>query len=120
MSSARGGPSGYYARLEGPVCQRAFEGTRLLRLIRASYAANHGIYAAPGVFLDLRESGETCSKHRVMRVNKIKAARGYRMRPSSCSKSSAPIPGILKRDFDVKSPKKAWVADITYIRSREG
>jgi putative transposase len=33
------------------------------------------------VFLDLREAGETCSKHRVtrlMRVNKIRAVRGYR------------------------------------------
>jgi len=38
---------------------------RLLRLIRASFLASHGIYGAPRVFLDLSEAGETCSKHRI-------------------------------------------------------
>jgi putative transposase len=32
-------------------------------LIRASFTANHGICGAPRVFLDLRESGETRSRH---------------------------------------------------------
>jgi putative transposase len=84
-------PSGYYAWLHEPVCQRALEDLRLLRLVRASYSASHGIYGAPRVFLDLREAGETCSKHRVMRlmrVNKIRAVRGYRIRHSATSKPS--------------------------------
>ena len=33
-----------------------------------SFVARHGIYAAPRVFLDLREAGETCSKHRFARL----------------------------------------------------
>jgi putative transposase len=73
--------SGYYAWLREPISRRAQEDIRLLRLIRASFVASHGIYGAPRVFLDLREAGETCSKHRVarlMRVNKIRAVRGYR------------------------------------------
>jgi putative transposase len=116
-------PSGYYAWLQEPVCQRALEDIRLLRLIRASYAASHGIYGAPRVFLDLREARETCSKHRVMRlmrVNGIRAVRGYRIRHSSSSKPSAPIPNLLKRNFDVASPNIAWVTDITYIRTWQG
>ena len=44
------------------------ENVRLLRLIRASFTASRGIYGAPRVFLDLREAGETCSKHRVARL----------------------------------------------------
>ena len=39
-----------------------------MRLIRAAYTASHGIYGAPRVFLDLREAGEGCSKHRVARL----------------------------------------------------
>jgi putative transposase len=65
--------SGYYAWLHRPTSNRAKENARLLRLIRASYKASPGIYGSPRVFLDLREAGETCSKHRVarlMRVNK--------------------------------------------------
>ena len=34
--------SGYYAWLQEPVCQRALEYVRLLRLIRASFVASHG------------------------------------------------------------------------------
>src|ERR1700674_2854954 len=76
-------PSGYYAWLQEPVCQRALEDVRLLRLIRASFAASHGIYGAPRVFLDLREAGETCSKHRVARLIRqadLRPLHGYRTR----------------------------------------
>jgi putative transposase len=61
-------PSGYYAWLTHPISGRAQEDARLLRLIRASFTASQGVYGAPRVFLDLREAGETCSKHRVARV----------------------------------------------------
>jgi len=74
--------SGYYAWLKEPISNRARENARLLRLIRASFAASHGIYGSPRVFLDLREAGETCSKHRVarlMRVNNIRAVRVSRV-----------------------------------------
>lgn len=93
------------------------------RLIRASFAASHGIYGAPRVFLDLREAGETCSKHRVarlMRVNKIRARHGYRTRPYAATKPSALIPNILQRRFTVAKPNQAWVTDITYIRTWQG
>ena len=76
-------PSGYYAWLKQPLSKRAQEDARLLRLIRASFVASQGIYGAPRVFLDLREAGETCSKHRVtrlMRENRLRALHGYRTR----------------------------------------
>ena len=61
-------PSGYYDWLKQPMLNRSQDDARLLRLIRASFVASHGIYGAPRVFLDLREAGETCSKHRVARL----------------------------------------------------
>ena len=36
--------SGYYARLKQPVSNQALENVRLLKLIRASFAASNGIY----------------------------------------------------------------------------
>lgn len=57
-------PSGYYEWLQKPLSDRAVEDARLLTLIRASYKASHGIYGTPRIFLDPREAGETCSKHR--------------------------------------------------------
>jgi putative transposase len=116
-------PSGYYAWLAQPLSDRAQEDARLLRLIRASFTASQGIYGAPRVFLDLREAGETCSKHRVarlMREHQLRALHGYRMRRWSVGKPSVLIPNLLKRQFTVTRRNKAWVTDITYIRTWQG
>src|ERR1700724_2247901 len=97
-------PSGYYEWLQKPISNRAQEDARLLRLIRASFIASHGIYGAPRVFLDLREAGETCSKHRVerlMRENGLRALHGYRTRRVHVGKPSMVIPNVLQRQFTV-------------------
>jgi len=115
--------SGFYAWLKNSVSDRAREDARLLGLIRRSFTASHGIYGARRVFLDLREAGETCSKHRVarlMRVNRLVAAHGYRMRGQRATKPSVLIPNVLKRQFSVSHPNRAWVTDITYILTWEG
>src|SRR3954447_4689810 len=113
-------PSGYYAWLAHPMSDRAQEDARLLRLIRASFAASQGIYGAPRVFLDLREAGEACSKHRVarlMRENRLQALHGYRTRRWSVGKPAVLIPNLLQRRFTVSRPNRAWVTDITYVRT---
>jgi len=115
--------SGYYDWLKQPISNHAVEDARLLRLIRASFLASHGIYGAPRVFLDLREAGEICSKHRVarlMREHQLRALHGYRMRRWSVGKPSVLIPNLLQRQFTVTRRNKAWVTDITYIRTWQG
>ncbi len=95
-------PSGYYEWITRPISKRAQEDARLVRLIHASFTASHGIYGAPRVFLDLREAGETCSKHRVarlMRVNHLRALHGYRTQRWSVGKPSVLVPNRLKRQF---------------------
>jgi putative transposase len=115
-------PSGYYAWLLQPISNRAQEDARLLRLIRASFTVSQGIYGAPRVFLDLREAGKTCSKHRVarlMRVNHLRALHGYRMRRWPVGKPSILIPNLLQRQFTVTRRNKAWVA-LLKLGSHEG
>ena len=116
-------PGGYCEWLHRPLSDRAMEDARLLRLIRKSFVAGHGIYGAPRVFRDLREAGETCSKHRVgrlMRQNDRRAAHGYRTRRVSAGQRPAPLPNLLERKFTVNRSNKAWVADNTYNRTRQG
>jgi putative transposase len=116
-------PSGYYAWLKQPLSNRAQEDARLLRLIRASFVESHGIYGAPRVFLDLREAGETCSKHRVarlMRENGLRAVHGYRTRRWAVGKPAVLIPNLLQRRFTVSRPNRVWVTDITYVRTWQG
>lgn len=116
-------PSGYYAWLNHPLSDRAKNDARLLRLIRASFKASQGVYGAPRVFLDLREAGEACSKHRVarlMRENGLRAQAGYRTRRYVAGKAAELIPNLVKRNFDVSQPDRIWVTDITYVRTWEG
>ena len=116
-------PSGYYEWLQQSLSNRAQEDARLLRLIRASFTASHGIYGASRVFLDLREAGEVCSKHRVtrlMRQANLRALHGYRTRRLAVGKPSVLIPNLVQRQFTTTRPNKAWVTDITYIRTWQG
>jgi putative transposase len=115
--------SGFYAWLRNPLSDRAREDQRVLGLIVAAYTASHGVYGAPRIFLDLREAGETCSKHRVariMRANNLKARYGYRAPRYSSSPTSLLTPNTLQRGFTVPRPNTAWVTDITYVRTWEG
>ena len=115
--------SGYYEWLRKPFSDRAVEDQRLLGLIRAAYIASHRVYGAPRIFLDLREAGETCSKHRVARImkaNNIKALHGYRLPRYARGRTSPLMPNTLQRGFTVPRPNKAWVTDITYVRTWEG
>lgn len=102
--------AGYYAWLQKPISDRVQEDARLLKLIRASFIASHGIYGAPRVLQDLRERGETCSKHRVarlMRENGLRALHGYRIRHIPVSKPPALIPNLLQRQFTVSRKNEA-------------
>ncbi len=115
--------SGFYQWLRNPLSDRALEDQRLLGLIRAAYTASHGVYGAPRIFLDLREAGETCSKHRVARImrgNHIKALHGYRSPRYVRGHTSLLTPNTLQRGFTVQRPNTAWVTDITYVRTWEG
>lgn len=102
-------PSDYYAWLKNPKSDRAKEDVRLLRLIRTSFKASQGVYGAPRVFLDLREAGETCSKHRVaglMRENNMRAVPGYRTRRYIAGKPAELVPNLVKRNFNISQPDR--------------
>jgi putative transposase len=115
--------SGFYQWLHRPLSDRAIEDQRLLPLIRASYAASGGVYGSPRVFLDLREAGQTCGRHRVariMRQHRIKALRGYKAPRRIAGRPSIIAPNKLQREFTVAQPDRVWVTDITYVRTWQG
>ena len=116
-------PSGFYEWVKRPLSDRAIEDQRLLVLIRASYTASGGVYGYRRVYLDLREVGETCGKHRVariMRVNDIRAIHGYKIPRGVYRRPSIIAPNKLQREFTVDYPDRAWVTDITDIRTWQG
>lgn len=109
--------------MRNPLSDRALEDQRLLGLIRAASTASHGVYGAPHILLDLREADEPCSKHRValiMRANHMNALHAYRTPRYARGHTSLLTPNTLQRGFSVQRPNKAWVTDITYVRTWEG
>jgi len=70
------------------------------------------------------DMGETCCPNRVDRLAQIAGIRaqiGYKKRPGKYGgKPSLVVDNTLDRQFDVEAPDKAWVTDITYIRTHEG
>ena len=115
--------SGYYAWRFRPLSDRAIEDCRLLPLIRSSYEASGDVYGYRRVHLDLRELGEVCGKHRVARIMKthdLQAIRGYKRPRVVYGRPSIVTPNKLQRAFTVEHPDRAWVTDITYIRTWQG
>jgi putative transposase len=55
-----------------------------------------------------------------MRVNRLRALHGYHTRRWTVGKPSVVIPNLLQRQFTVTRRNKAWVTDITYIRTWQG
>lgn len=55
-----------------------------------------------------------------MREANLRALHGYRTRRWAVGKPSVLIPNLLQRQFTVTRPNKAWVTDITYIRTWQG
>jgi putative transposase len=97
------------------MSDRDIEDQRLLGVIRGSYVASDGVYGARRVLSDLREAGESCSKHqgaKIMHLHKINAIRGDKAPRRIAGRPSIIAPNRLQRKFTVDAPDHAWVTDI--------
>jgi putative transposase len=116
-------PSGYYAWRKQPSSKRHVEDQRLTGLIKQYWLESGGVYGYRKIHSDLREYGETCGPNRVyrlMRIAGLKAQVGYRKPRQASGKIHIVTPNRLQQQFSVPAPNKAWVTDITYIKTHEG
>lgn len=116
--------SGYYAWRRTPLSSRAKEDGRLLGLIKQCWLESGGVYGQRKLALELRDLGERCSRHRTGRLMKsegLRALVGYGRRPRPRGGEVAQVAAnVLDRNFSIAAPNKAWVTDITYIRTHAG
>jgi putative transposase len=117
-------PSGFYAWMRQPLSHRANEDIRQIALINDAWHDSGKVYGYRKLHDDLRDQGETCCPNRVARLARlagIKAQIGYKRRSGKYGgKPSTIIDNTLDRQFDVNTPDKFWVTDITYIKTYEG
>jgi len=118
--------SGYYDWRGRPESRRSRENRALVEKIRDIPKKNKRlrVYGSPRMHEELVDLGYHCSLNRVarlMRANGIRALQKRKFRVTTDSKHNNPVAGnVLDRKFDVGSPDRAWVSDITYVWTREG
>ncbi len=116
--------SGYHAWRNRPESRRSRENRAIEDKARVFHAASHGIYGAPRIHKDLTDAGVQCGKNRVARIMKeagIRSRTKRKFKATTNSRHNLPVaPNLLNRDFNVKSPDRVYVGDITYIWTNEG
>ena len=115
--------SGYYSWIKNPESNRDREDSILLNKIKYYWEESDKTYGSPRIYKDLREEGLECGENRVariMRESRIKAILGIKKHRYQSGNPSTVSPNLLDRQFSVEQPDKAWVTDITYIRTLEG
>jgi transposase InsO family protein len=117
-------PAGYYAWRERPAGARQQQQDALLVEIRAIHAEFHARYGSPRVHAELAARGHDCCVNTAAKLMRGHGIRAKTARKSHCTTDSnhdLPVAdNLLDRQFDPDAPNEAWVADITYIPTREG
>ena len=120
-------PAGYYASRKRPLSWHAVVDEVLLAHVRIAHHESGATYGAPRVQRELQAEGLPVSRKRVARLMREAGLVARRRRPrrivTTDSQHDDPIaPNLLARQFDVNgiAVNQAWVADITYIPTREG
>jgi len=116
--------AGFYAWRDRPVSERQQRRDRLLVEISSIHEEFKGRYGSPRVHAELKAAGHGCCVNtvaEVMRQAGIKAKTARKFKHTTDSNHKRPVAdNVLDREFSVDAPNKAWVADITYIPTREG
>jgi transposase InsO family protein len=117
-------PAGYYAWRRRPRSARRQRRDALAAEIRAIHAEVKARYGSPRIHAELVARGQACCVNTVaklMRQNGIAARAARKFRRTTDSNHGRPVAdNLLGRRFDPASPNEAWVADITYLPTREG
>jgi putative transposase len=115
--------SGYYAWRKRPLSGRARQDQELTAQIRTIFSDSRQTYGSPRVHAELR-TARPCSRKRVarlMRQAKLLARPRRRSVRTTDSKHAEPVaPNLLARAFTAPEPNRIWLADITYVATREG
>lgn len=116
--------SGYYAWRKRPLCARKQQDARLKLLVRVVHAQSRSTYGSPRIHHALRKQGHRVSRKRVARLMRQEGLQGLRkrrfVRTTNASHGLTVAANILERRFNPRFLNRAWVGDMTYLRSQEG
>ena len=120
--------SGYFAWRSRPPAARTRADRALTEQICQIHAQSRQTYGSPRVRAVLRERGEAVGRRRVARLMRRAGLRGVhgqrrRVRTTAADPRATPAPDRVARAFApaaIGGPDRLWLADISYIPTREG
>jgi len=116
--------SGYYAWQKRQTQEPDPQQKALLEHIRRIHQMSRRTYGSPRVWAQLRAEGFHYNHKRIarlMRLTGIVGQRKHRKVSTTNSRHAYPVaPNLLNREFQAEQANQKWVADITYIPTREG
>lgn len=117
--------SGYYAWRDRPPSRRSVEDVALTGKIREIHEGSRRTYGYLRVHAELRALGVECGRRRVSRLMRQDGLQGcMRRRRRSTTRRDESVavaaPDLVDRRFLTAAPDRLWLADITYLPTREG
>lgn len=117
--------SGFYRWQGRKPSARQIRREELLERIRIAHRQNQELYGSPRIHRVLLIGGQVVSRNTVaklMRQAKIRAKTRRKFVPRTTdSRHHQPVAAnLLARDFTAQAPDRKWVADITYVPTRQG
>ena len=117
-------PGGYYSWRGRPASARQQRREALAGEIRAIHREVKQRYGSPRMHAELLARGRSCCVNtvaRLMHEQGIAAKTKRKFRCTTDSSHNLPVAdNLLDRQFEPAAVNRAWVADITYIPTREG
>lgn len=116
--------SGYYAWRKQCQSARVQRDQQLTIQIQTIFSNSRQTYGSPRVHAELQAQGVRCARKRVARLMRqtqlCARARRRRVRTTDSRHTEPVAPNLLARSFQAEAPNRVWVADITYLPTREG
>lgn len=117
--------AGYYRWRDRPASRREQANQKLLERIRQIHKKSRQTYGSPRITRALEQERQACSENRVARLMhvggiKAKAKRKFTRVVTSTLVRFPAAENRVNQVFVAKAPNCLWVADMTFIRTREG
>lgn len=116
--------SGFYDWLQRDFSQNRLANDNLDCNIINIYEQHKKRYGSPRIHKELVESGKVLSRQRVARRMQrlgLRAVQSRKFKVTTDSNHNKPVAeNLLQQDFHANHPNQKWVADITYIPTKEG
>src|SRR5450755_117355 len=118
-------PAGYYAWRQRPRSTQQQQRDALLVEVRTIHAEVKARYGSPRIHAELMARGHDCCLNTVAKLMReagiaAKTARKFRCTTTDSDHDLPVAENLLDRQFDPSGANETWVADITYIPTREG